>query len=159
MTTGNIEAFKVVKADGGSSGHLAQMLFGVLLPIVIAGAVYYIFFPDVWFVRRIDELTGTGLHLSGGDLFMNRPVYRLLRFYGFDFVWAFSLSNAVRLILGDGKRTRVSAFLTASAAASATEFLQLFQAFPGTFDIWDIAVEIIGAFLATLMIKKQQEDL
>ena len=139
--------------------RLFLFIFGVLLPIVIAGAIYYIFFPDVWFVRLTDEFTGSALHLSDTVFLRDRPILKLLRFYGFDLVWAFSFANAIRLLLGDGKRTRSAAFLTASGVACMTELLQLSGSFPGTFDIWDIVLEIIGAFIATLMIKKQQEDL
>ena len=135
------------------------LIFGVILPMTVAGIAYYILFPEVIFARRIDSLLGTGFHpLSAGEIYKN-TLLRLLRYYAFDAVWAFSLTSSLYLIMGRG-RGKVPAYLTVTVAmAVMSEAAQLFSLFPGTFDVWDIAVEIVGALTGALIIKKQQEVL
>ena len=83
----------------------------------------------------------------------------LIRNYAADFLWTYALFFCLRLTLGDelsGKRNKRVLFLTA-AVSVVVECLQLTGIFPGTFDFWDILVELTAA-LAALMISNRIEQ-
>ena len=70
----------------------------------------------------------------------------IVRFYLCDLLWGYSLYSGLR-IFNDNAGV---ALLTAVITASVMEALQMTAVIPGTFDVWDIAVEIIGIILALL---------
>lgn len=69
------------------SDKMRQLLLFTGLPLSIGALIYYIFLPDVYFVRMIDCLLPYSIHVSYPSQLM---CLRVLRNYSFDFIWAFA---------------------------------------------------------------------
>ena len=114
-------------------------ILNICIPLLIGGVVYYICCPDVYFAEQFDELTGINFHIN-----IEKSVYgiRLLRFYFFDVLWAYSLTFAVVLVIGHEYRLSVL-FGVIALFEAAMELLQLIPGVLGSFDIFDILLEAV----------------
>lgn len=127
----------------------------VVIPIFIGGAIYYLFCPDVDFVKRIDVLAGGGIHF----LLVGRGIILLIiRNYIFDALWAYSLMNCFLLILEGTRNGRGIAIICATILSIVIETIQMSDYIYGTFDYMDIIIEILLIFLASQFIKKQIKE-
>lgn len=129
----------------------AIMALEILLPLVIAGLFYYLYCPDVFFVRGIDAVIGSDrLHIVPCE---GRTLYYFFRNYCLDFIWAFSFSVSVRFFTG---RYRWLSAVIPIVFGAALELLQKANVFPGTFDYFDILAEAIGTALAYIILFIQE---
>ena len=85
----------------------------------------------------------------------------LIRFYACDFLWAYSLFFGIRLSLGDELRgmNSINALLVATIVAIVLELLQIIKRVPGTFDVFDIVVELIAiviAYICLIFIERRE---
>ncbi len=120
-----------------------------VFPILICGMMYYVFCPDVAFVMLIDKTVG-GAHIS---IELDNIFIQMIRFYFFDFCWAFSLTSTVMFLFSDTVDEPVC-FGTVLVFEIIIELLQLLPMAFGTFDIWDIVVEIIANVVALMAYRK-----
>lgn len=123
----------------------------VAFPIIIGAVLYYLFCPNVWFVKLIDtwfgELNRTSIEYD------TVPFLKFIRNYLFDFIWAFAMTNAIFIILNNNAKP-IRICLTISVILGITmEILQLLGIAEGTFDIWDIVTEGLGSVLGAIVIK------
>ena len=90
------------------------------------------------------------------------PVIRyplLINYFAADFLWTYSLFFCLRLTLGDELKGRhsLTVIILTGVMAVVFELLQLTKRVPGTFEPWDIAVELSAvaiAFLISLLIDR-----
>ena len=68
-------------------------------------------------------------------------------------LWAYSLTFAVYVILCDHSQYMPKMLVTCFAFETGIELLQLVDVLKGTFDWWDIALEICATAMASLIIK------
>lgn len=73
---------------------------------------------------------------------------RVLRFYFCDAAWAYSLTFSIAPFIGSTKRRIIWAIILCSCFCIASELMQLNPRFIGTFDPWDLIVEVIACFYA-----------
>lgn len=76
----------------------------------------------------------------------------IIRDYACDFLWAYALFFCLSLSLGDKLKGEYNLVVIAMATivAVSLETIQLNTAIPGTFDPWDIVVELIAIATANL---------
>jgi hypothetical protein len=128
------------------------LLLNIAVPLCAAGTVYYLMSPDVLFVRRIDALLGTGFHLT--NAVSDATAYRLIRNYGLDMAWAYALVFALFFLTGNHTAELNRIFLISVSFSAFLEMLQRTTYVSGTFDLCDIAVEVLAEAGAVLVIKK-----
>lgn len=130
-----------------------DIFINVAVPIMIGAVLYYLFCPDIAFVQRIDDWAGTGLHLSVvSDCF----VYRIIRNYLFDFLWAYSLMSGAVLLCSTDSFNRRPVVLAVVVFEILMELSQLSPDIKGTCDIFDLIAEGVAN---VLVIKNFQEEI
>lgn len=128
-------------------------IYNVCVPIMIGAFLYYIFCPDVLFVKTIDSWTGLNLHI---DINYDNMWIRLVRFYLFDFLWAYSL---MFLALSLSGRKNYKFIIPAVLLFElAMELIQLASAIKGTFDIFDLFTELIANVLVIKILSGGEES-
>lgn len=80
---------------------------------------------------------------------------KLFRNFFFDFVWAYSFTFACQLFSDEKSSKLQYAFI--SFFIIFMEVLQLAPNIPGTFDIWDIVVELFAVVIAANISKRIME--
>lgn len=123
----------------------------VLIPLIIGAILYYIFCPDVWFVKAID---GWILQINRPEADqLPHPFLKFIRNYGFDLVWAFAMTNALFIIFSNNAKPIIIFMLIPVILGIAMEILQLLGIAQGTFDLWDVLAEGSGSVLGAIIIK------
>lgn len=140
---------------------IKRIILCVVLPLVVGGLLYYIFFPEVIFVKKLDSITNIDMHIILPGLF-SKPL-RIFRNYFFDLLWAYALACVIYLFIENNARANIWSICGATMLGALLEMLQLFGVTLGTFDIWDIIVECGGAVAGVIIIKttrrkKQNEE-
>ncbi len=126
-----------------SKNRISILAFGILLPICFGGAFYYLFCPEVWFVKVLDDLTGLRCHFNLNNNVI--PLVILLRYYLFDFLWAVAFANLILLVLSDWKYAGLIGALLPVFIGLCYELAQLYGLTYGRSDPWDIFAEGIGS--------------
>ena len=119
----------------------------ILLPL-LAGALLYLFWrPDAYISRLFSGL----FHMPPGPEH-GRPagVYRFIRYYLCDILWAYAFTFSLSLYFG--KDALLTALAVSVGFAVLTELLQLLPQTPGSFDILDIIVEMAVCTLTIIFI-------
>ena len=127
------------------------VLIAVAMPLIIGGIFYYIFCPEVYFVKVIDNYTKLNMHISTnvyGNMWL-----RILRYHMFDYLWVFAFTNALFLVFDNSNKGIWGSCICSVLVGSVLEVFQLVGITNGTFDIRDILLEMFGAFTATFIIK------
>lgn len=114
----------------------------IVLPIILGAIFYYVFCPETLFVRVLDDYLPFSYHAR---LNMDITAVRILRFYLMDFLWAYSLAFLVSTCLKENNKT---AFMILLLFELFMEFLQLHPLVKGSFDLWDLAVEVCADIFA-----------
>ena len=120
-------------------------LLNICVPLIAGGIIYYLFFPEVFFVKALDMLLpGRGIHIVVDT---DDGLARILRYYLFDIIWAYSLTVLIcRMTIGEVK----NGWPVLAGLVIFEVFMESIQLMPcvyGTFDVCDIAAEIIVSIL------------
>ena len=76
-----------------------------------------------------------------------------------DFLWSYSLVFTLYLVLYPFKNRLVFSCLISAFSGFILEILQGISILSGTFDWWDIVIELVAVFLASLFLNKvKQKD-
>ncbi len=130
---------------------MKKTLFWIAITVVplIAGSIIYLAFRPTAIVSKA---------IYG--LFDINPAYietpdnlfwRFIKYYLGDFLWAFSLTALVKLILGKGKPQSIVALSIGISVGFLVELFQKYGLIPGTFDFFDLLVETLGAILSLII--------
>ncbi len=122
-------------------------VFLMSLSLLTGALCYYLFCPDVLFVRALDRVLPFSFHVAADSF---PAAFKVFRNYGLDFLWAAALSSCS--VLFAEKRKHLFG-LTASIVIfeSVIELMQRSPSIPGTFDICDLLIEC-GANIIVLFI-------
>lgn len=119
---------------------LIKKYFIGVIPLLLAAIFYFLFCPDVYFVKYIcNFLRITSFH----NVFDDQWVFVLFRNYLPDFLWAFSLMYFGKCIYASRKKYDLI-FGIIIAFQIFLEIMQLTSLITGTFDILDIFVELLA---------------
>lgn len=130
---------------------ITLLIILVALPILLGTVLYYLFCPDVVFVIWIDQVLNPSrknIHIPSIYLI------KFLRFYAFDFIWAFSFLSAILIVFINDWNAR-QLFLIVFFSEAILESLQLIDFIPGTFDILDIFTELFADVLVIFIFQRR----
>ena len=119
------------------------LIHGVF-PLILGALIYLIADRNVLFLKW--------LSLSNEMSVVNHPVLTLIRNYGCDFCWAYSLSFVVLSIIGIERGGRAIGLVVCFEII--LELSQLSNSVVGTFDPLDILVEILANLLVLITCRK-----
>lgn len=128
------------------------IVINCVIPLLIGTIFYYLFSPNVIFVRNIDEILECGIHFNIS--LENNWILKYLRFYVLDMLWAYALIFALFFIVGDNNTANLrKIFLIAYLFSTIMEILQLTPLVEGTFDFLDLFFELGAEIIAVFIIK------
>lgn len=143
---------KVNEADSVKNNKdIAFSVINILVPLIIGAIIYYFISPNVIFVKIIDDFIGIRNQLTDIDLYS--VLFRFIRNYFLDMLWAYALVFMLFLILGNNTSKIMRIFVIAVAFSTIMEILQFTSIAEGTFDVLDIVVEFIAELVAVFIIK------
>lgn len=125
-------------------------ILNVIVPLVIGATIYYLFYPDTLFVRFLDRIIGISNHVP---MIIDDFVLMIIRNYLLDILWAYSLMSLTLLLFGIDKNTIITVFIF----EWIMESVQLLPFLPGTFDIFDILVEMLANIFACIIYKRRDQ--
>jgi hypothetical protein len=128
------------------------ILANIVVPILLGSVIYYLFSPDVLFVKSIDSITGLDFHITIYE--KNNFVFEFIRNYFLDMLWAYALVITLFYLIGNNTASLLKIFLIAFSFSVAMEILQVTSIAKGTFDRCDIVVEFLAEVAAVFIIKK-----
>ena len=125
----------------------------IVIPIIGGTIIYLLARPDTYISQLAYGLLGVSPQSE--NLRVNMPVsfWRFICNFAADILWAYSLTFAVYNVLYDSFKNTLPSIIICFVFETTIELLQLFNGLPGTFDLWDIALEICATAIASLNIK------
>lgn len=128
-----------------------KLLINVIIPIAMGAIIYYLYSPEVLFVKNINSIMGIDYQEA---IFMkNNVMSQLIRNYLLDMLWAYALIMTLFFVMYDNTVNVPMLLCIAVSFSIAMEILQIMPRVNGTFDLWDVAVEIIAEVIAVFIIK------
>lgn len=124
----------------------------IMCPLAAGALIYCLAAPDVIFIKRTEDFLGWAFHMQKfptGGAFL-----RLIRNYLPDMMWGYSLVFALFYIIGNNAASIWKVFWMAFSFSAVMETMQKVSFVPGTFDIFDIAVEFLAEAIAACIIYK-----
>lgn len=129
-------------------------MLNILIPLLLGFSVYIVFRPDAIISVYIFSL----LKLHPIVLCLSPEWLRIfVNNFLSDFLWAYSLTFVVSLILGYSRKNQIISFSLCFIFEAIIELLQRTKFIHGTFDIIDVFVESIAILFALVLIKKYEE--
>ena len=127
------------------------LILNILIPLLIGFFTYYYFFPNVFFVKKIDTILNINhyFHSTNSDFL----IVKFIRNYMLDMIWGYALVFSLSLIIDNNTADLLKIFIIASLFSAIMEILQLTPIVEGTFDILDIFVEFFAEVSAVFIIK------
>ena len=122
----------------------------ILLPVMVGGITYYLISPEVFFVRQLDALLGSGIHIE--NVGSQGTFFRWFRNYALDMLWGYALFFTLHLMVADDTAEWWKTFGMAAVFSAGMELLQIMPGVAGTFDVWDIVVELLAEGMAALVL-------
>ncbi len=121
------------------------VVFNVIVPLFL-GLMIYLFMKRGTY---INSFLGVDFHYNP------KTVIGIFIVNWFcDFLWSYALVFALYFVLSPFKNKLLFSCLISTLLGFTLEFLQGANILSGTFDWWDIVIEFIGIFVATLIINK-----
>ncbi len=127
------------------------ILLNAIVPILLGAIIYYIFSPNVIFVKKIDEIFEYKFHIKVTN---TNIVWRLLRNHFLDMLWSYALVFALFYIFDNNVASLKAVLIISFMTSCIMEILQLFSIARGTFDLWDITCMLVAQGIAAFIIKK-----
>jgi len=135
------------KEDGGIRSKFLYAL-NIIVPLAVGTLIYIVSRPYSFVSVIVYSVTGLRGHSGAVPALVNNYVP--------DLVWAYALVFVLYAAIGVYKRDLRLVIILSVLFTSITEILQLFSANMFTFDVTDIAVQIIAILMASLIIKKME---
>lgn len=132
-------------------GYMFAVL-NALFPLVLGLFVYLFIQKDTQIWRFFNMLFGVSFEAIVWDGF----TYTFVVCWLCDILWSYALVFSLWLALRSYKNAVFISVLLAFVMGVAFELLQLFGIISGTFDLYDIILELIAAVLAAIIIKRRK---
>lgn len=128
-----------------------KKIIAIIIPIIVGALLYYLFCPEVFFVRKIDEMFGISFHPA--NKYLKITIVKIARNYIFDVIWGYALFVTL-YFLADNNAVDIKKFIiTGILLVVILEGLQLLPNVDGTFDVFDILIELVAGGTAVFIIK------
>lgn len=125
----------------------------IFIPLIIGFFVYVFFCPDTYISILFFKFYPLHPINDSFENFFHSPFQILIRSYLCDSLWAYALLFSVSLLLRQSKNNLLISIIVCASFESIIEFLQMFPNIPGTFDLYDILIEIMTTIFAAMVIK------
>ncbi len=129
-----------------------RIILNIVFSIVTGILIYLMIDPSAVFIEDIRLITGWDFCQSG--ITKKIPLVYTIRCYLPDMLWGYALVFALFLSCGRDKKHVKYLLLLAVVFSVIMECLQLISVVPGSFDPFDIVVEISSELLALIIIYK-----
>lgn len=128
-----------------------KKIIAIIIPIIVGALLYYLFCPEVFFVQQIDEMFGISFHPA--NKYLKITIVKIARNYIFDVIWGYALFVTL-YFLADNNAVDIKKFIiTGILLVVILEGLQLLPNVDGTFDVFDILIELVAGGTAVFIIK------
>ena len=132
-----------------SKNWILFRVVNILVPLLAGMVLYTILTDDTyvsqWIRRTFAQENSSVLSTRAGFL-------RFCRNHLCDMCWSYSLVFCIAWILGQGRVWLTVSVSVCALFSTLMELVQLSAAFPGTFDVWDILLEIVSCLIAGMVI-------
>ncbi len=125
-------------------------ILNILTPIICGVAIYLLLGKETYVSRMIFRFLN--LRVYSSESILSNNMMLLIRNYACDFLWAYALMFATICVYGKKNSELRKAFVIVVAFEIFIELLQKISLIKGTFDIWDIVIEIFASIIATIII-------
>lgn len=124
----------------------------IICPLAAGALIYCLAAPDVIFIQKAKDFMGWTFHMQMSPA--GSASLRLIRNYLPDMMWGYSLVFALFYIIGNNAASIRKVFWMAFSFSAVMETMQKTSFVPGTFDVFDIAVEFLAEAIAACIIYK-----
>ena len=139
---------------GVLSKEKSRIILNIILPVLTGVLIYLMMSPSVLFIKETGVITGRDIHQS--SITEDFPLLYTIRCYLPDMLWGYALMFALFLSCGRDRKLVGFVFFLTAIFSVIMECLQLMPAVFGSFDSFDIAVEISAELLALIIINKTE---
>lgn len=123
----------------------------IITPLIAGLELYLVFRPDTYISRFLSS-TGN-LSIAGNMLITDSPWFCYLsKNYLPDLCWAFSLEACLAVIFHNSERMIINSLIISAVFLSLMETLQVTPLIPGTFDVFDIGIELAAIVFSGIII-------
>lgn len=130
-------------------------LSNIAVPLSVGLLIYLFCYKNTYINTAVENFVGFSLPY----FYYNNAFYRFLTCWACDFLWAYALTFSLFLCLKSFKSPLLLTFVISVSFSAVIELLQLFGTISGTFDIWDIFIELSAIILAVIILKIKKEFL
>ena len=128
-------------------------ILNICIPLIIGFLFYLLFRPDIFLSKTIYGIFNINHSPSLYKLFIGNIIGRLLINYLCDFLWAYALSWALFYIKDLYNYSILRTLFYCVSADCIMELLQLIDCISGTFDYYDIIVQIFATLIVLILYK------
>lgn len=122
----------------------------IVTPLFIGLTIYLFCYRNTYINSAFENFLG----LSFPYLYFDNIIYQFITCWTCDILWSYALTFSLFFCFKDFKKGLLFSSLLSVSLSIIIEFLQFGGYINGTFDIWDIILEISAIFLAVIIIKR-----
>lgn len=123
------------------------LFLNIFIPLVLGLLLYLFTKPENYISLFVSQF------YSFPTFNCSSPIMEFINNWGCDFLWAYSLSAILFELFKSFKHSWIFSSLISISLGISMELLQYYNVVAGTFDVWDIIVEIIAVIVSILIIK------
>lgn len=127
------------------------IVLNMIVPIILGALIYYLMSPEVIFVKQIENFLEIKFRIS--DISMDNVFLRFVRNYFLDMLWGYALVFSLFLVNGNNTAELKRILVIAFVFSAIMEVLQITPFAKGTFDVYDVIVELLAEVMAVFIIK------
>lgn len=146
--------------SGGKEKYRSQWqfyLWNMLVPLLMGTVLYILFRPDTYITSFFYRLSGMEENGLGDVIVLPGWLGALCRNFLPDILWAYALTFGVGVVWRDAGGFPVFTVIICALFEVAFELGQGMGLWVGTFDWWDIGLEICATVLAALILNSRKE--
>ena len=146
--------------SGGKEKHRSQgqfYLWNMLVPLLLGTALYILFRPDTYIALFFYKLLDIEKQSLADTIVSSGWFGAVCRNFLPDILWAYVLTFGVGAVWRDAGGFPISTVIICAIFEAVFEFGQGIGLWSGTFDWWDIGLEICATVLAALIINSRKE--
>ena len=134
----------------------AFLLANCILPLLFGAFLYGLLSPDVFFMKAAGSYPGRCFlwaEVLPSAFLLGKGTIRQIRNFLPDMLWAYALVFALRFLMGQKEGELFKIFITSAVFSTVLELLQITSFVRGTFDFFDILLEVLAEAFAVFVIE------
>ena len=122
----------------------------IIIPLFIGLAIYLLCYKNTYINTTFESIFDCSLPY----VYFDNAFHRFITCWACDILWAYALTFALFFCFKEFKKSLLFLSCLSFLLSIIIEFLQFGGYINGTFDIWDIILEISAILLAVIIIKR-----